>query len=61
VGAGNSEDDGGYAAKVMAEHSRLKLVSTGRSVPASGAQVTPTVAQPKAESTSDKVAALFNS
>jgi hypothetical protein len=61
VGAGNSEDDGGYAAKVMAEHSRLKLVSTGRSVPASGAQVPPTVAQPKAESTSDKVAALFNS
>lgn len=33
VGAGNLEDDGGYAAKVMAEHNRLLLVSTGRSAP----------------------------
>ena len=33
VGAANSEDDGGYAAKVMAEHARLKLVAAGRNVP----------------------------
>src|SRR5437763_7229885 len=33
VGAANSEDDGGYAAKVMAEHQRLKLVAAGRNVP----------------------------
>ncbi len=33
VGAANIEDDGGYSAKVMAEHGRLKLVSAGRSVP----------------------------
>jgi Transglycosylase SLT domain len=33
VGAANIQDDGGYAAKVMAEHDRLKLVSAGRSVP----------------------------
>src|SRR3569832_1556489 len=33
VGAANSEDDGGYAAKVMAEHARLRLVASGRSVP----------------------------
>lgn len=32
VGAANIEDDGGYAAKVMAEHDRLKRVSAGRSV-----------------------------
>ncbi|HUR90097.1 MAG TPA: lytic transglycosylase domain-containing protein [Ramlibacter sp.] len=33
VGAANNEDDGGYAAKVMAEHARLKLVALGRNVP----------------------------
>ena len=33
VGAANIEDDGGYAAKVMAEHGRLTRVSAGRSVP----------------------------
>ena len=32
VGAANIEDDGGYAAKVMAEHRRLTLVSAGRAV-----------------------------
>ncbi len=34
VGAGNMDEDGGYAAKVMAEHYRLQLIATGRSVPA---------------------------
>ena len=33
VGAANLQDDGGYAAKVLAEHQRLKQVSAGRSVP----------------------------
>lgn len=33
VGAANLPDDGGYAAKVMAEHERLRLVAGGRSVP----------------------------
>ena len=33
VGAANMDDDGGYAAKVMAEHARLKLVAAGRAVP----------------------------
>jgi hypothetical protein len=33
VGAGNLEDDGGYTAKVLAEHSRLVAVSNGRSMP----------------------------
>ncbi|MES2185771.1 MAG: lytic transglycosylase domain-containing protein [Pseudomonadota bacterium] len=33
VGAANIEDDGGYAGKVLAEHSRLQAVATGRAVP----------------------------
>lgn len=33
VGAANLEDDGGYAAKVLAEHARLKLVAAGHNVP----------------------------
>jgi hypothetical protein len=30
VGAGNLPDDGGYGARVLAEHSRLKLAASGR-------------------------------
>src|SRR5450830_1740295 len=33
VGAANVEDDGGYTAKVLAEHSRLQQVAAGRNVP----------------------------
>jgi len=33
VGAGNLEDDGGYAGKVQAEQSRLQAIFSGRSVP----------------------------
>lgn len=32
VGAGNMEDDSGYASKVMAEYARLQLVAQGRQV-----------------------------
>ena len=39
VGAANLEDDGGYAAKVMAEHGRLKQVSAGRVVALSSPQL----------------------
>jgi len=35
VGAANKEDDGGYTAKVLAEHERLQAVLAGRPVPAS--------------------------
>ena len=35
VGAGNMETDGGYAGKVMAEHSRLLAVVGGKAVPPS--------------------------
>jgi hypothetical protein len=65
VGAGNLEEDGGYAAKVMAEHNRLQMVSSGRSVPMSAPQVTqatpvkhnPVPPQPAAE----EVVSLFTS
>jgi hypothetical protein len=33
VGAGNSDDDGGYASKVLAEHEYLKRVAAGQYVP----------------------------
>ena len=33
VGAGNMESDGGYAAKVLAEYSRLQAVASGKRVP----------------------------
>jgi len=33
VGAANLPDDGGYAAKVLAEHFRLRQVANGRAVP----------------------------
>ena len=48
VGAANLDDDGGYAAKVLAEHSRLKQVSAGRVVPLAAPQVA-TITAPKAQ------------
>ena len=62
VGAGNMEDDGGYASKVLAEHSRLQQVAAGRSIPT----ITPPASVPvKAPSvgkpTTETVASLFNS
>jgi len=33
VGAANLDDDGGYAAKVMAEHARLVQVANGKAPP----------------------------
>ena len=41
VGAGNMEDDGGYASKVIAEHNRLLAVSSGRSAPIAAPQIIP--------------------
>jgi len=41
VGAANLEDDGGYTAKVMAEHSRLQAVFMGRPLPAASAAAVP--------------------
>jgi hypothetical protein len=33
VGAANVELDGGYTAKVMAEHAKLRQVASGRQIP----------------------------
>jgi soluble lytic murein transglycosylase-like protein len=66
VGAANLPDDGGYADKVLAEHSRLKEVAAGRAV-AIATPVLRTVAPsapqpvqqpPQALPAEDKVAAL---
>jgi Transglycosylase SLT domain len=55
VGAANQEDDGGYAAKVLAEDSRLKQVAAGKSVPVLAATPASPAVRPGA---ADKLAAL---
>lgn len=60
VGAGNMDDDGGYAGKVLAEHERLRQVATGRAVPMTPPVIrTLTPIKPLTEE--DKVAALSQS
>jgi len=62
VGAGNLEDDGGYTAKVLAEHNRLLFVATGRTAPVAPPQLIPvkqTIAPPEAPP--EVVASLLNS
>jgi hypothetical protein len=62
VGAGNMEEDGGYSAKVLAEHSRLQQVAAGRSVPTINAPVSVPVKAPAIEKpTTQTVASLFSS
>lgn len=67
VGAGNLEDDGGYAAKVLAEHSRLLAVVGGKGISpfhSRTARPVPVKAAPdqiEQQKASDKVAALENS
>ena len=46
VGAANLPDDGGYAAKVLAEHERLRSVAGGRNVPTITPPATLQVKQP---------------
>jgi soluble lytic murein transglycosylase-like protein len=48
VGAANLPDDGGYAAKVLAEHARLTQVAGGRAVPTQPPQPIPVHAPGKA-------------
>ncbi len=55
VGAANLKDDGGYAAKVLAEHARLRQVATGRDLAATAPQPNPVRAPAAA---GDKVALL---
>ena len=61
VGAGNLDEDGGYAAKVMAEHDRIKQVAAGRSVPVMAAPIVPVKSAPTAKPGSETVASLLNS
>jgi Transglycosylase SLT domain len=61
VGAANMEDDGGYAGKVMAEHSRLQQVAAGKSVPTLVPQVVPVFHPAKPMDGPEKVASLANS
>jgi hypothetical protein len=60
VGATSLEDDGGYTAKVLAEHERLQQVAAGRHVPLINPQVIPTVSPAKAAASADNVALLNN-
>jgi hypothetical protein len=65
VGAGNMEDDGGYAGKVMAEHGRLQLVAAGRTVPLTAPQIipvsAPAISPNAAPSRAENLASLSNS
>ncbi|MDP2977635.1 MAG: lytic transglycosylase domain-containing protein, partial [Thiobacillus sp.] len=47
VGAANLPNDGGYAAKVLAEHARLLQVAQGHAVPTQTAQPIPVTAPAK--------------
>ena len=46
VGAGTTDDDGGYAAKVIAEQDLLKRVAAGQSVPPTVVPILANVATP---------------
>lgn len=59
VGAANLPDDGGYTAKVLAEHARLTQVAGGRPVPTHTVQPIPVVAPPKPAM--DEALVLLNS
>ncbi len=65
VGAANLEDDGGYAAKVLAEHERLRQVAGGRTpsitptLPGLRTQPIPVVAPAKPEATNTQKVALL--
>jgi len=59
VGAANLPDDGGYAAKVLAEHARLVQVAAGRAVPTQTVQPIPVTAPVKPATTETVV--LLNS
>jgi hypothetical protein len=57
VGSANMEDDGGYAAKVLAEQRHLARVAAGQSVPVSA----PIVAAPAVAATAPGASAPDNS
>jgi len=49
VGASNLPDDGGYAGKVLAEQSQLRLVAAGKVVAINGTRAVPVTTQPKTD------------
>jgi hypothetical protein len=61
VGAANMEDDSGYAAKVLAEHTRLNSVAAGRSVPIQAPPLLPVMAPAKTDLEASKNPILINS
>ena len=61
VGAANMEDDGGYAAKVMAEYARLRQVAAGKSVPFMAPMAIPTTSAAKNAPTAENLAEVSNS
>lgn len=61
VGAANLEDDGGYAAKVMAEYNRLQIVATGRAIPLASPPPMPTNLPSQEPVAAETVASLVNS
>ncbi len=61
VGAANQEDDGGYGAKVLAEHTRLNLVAAGRSVSIQTPALLPMAAPAKIDLEARKNSPLTNS
>lgn len=62
VGAANLEDDGGYTAKVLAEHNRLQQVVAGKTITQTAPQTSPVVHPgPKPAPETEKLAALSNS
>jgi hypothetical protein len=63
VGAANMEADGGYAAKVLAEHTRLLSVAAGKPVPmiAPTPVKAPATPAPDAPPAVENVASLIHS
>jgi hypothetical protein len=61
VGAGNLDEDGGYASKVLAEHARLQQVASGRSVPMANSSPAPARTPPATKPQTETVASLFSS
>ncbi len=59
VGAANLDSDGGYAQKVLAEHSRIRAVATGRVAAPASARVIPITVPDDESDGIQKVAALF--
>jgi soluble lytic murein transglycosylase-like protein len=58
VGAANLEDDGGYAGKVLAEQNNLRMVASGRSVPANVALIPVSLPSPTAPAAQQEPAAV---